>query len=195
MRPARLIATIMLAAVAVTGCAAHSSAARQAPATQPSGTAPPQSPAPTTTPPSTSGSQGGQSAAGRCQASALRGSVQGTEGAAGTIWTTIRLRNVSDRTCTVKGIPEVRLLGVDGDPVTAPSVPDGPGGSQVALRPGGTAIFAYGEPNVCDAIASGSHIRVTLPRGQGTLTVRLGAEATYGTCARVRVQAIRPATG
>jgi hypothetical protein len=195
MRPARLIATIMLAAVAVTGCAVHSSATHQTPATQPSGTAPPQSPAPTTTPPSTSGPQGGQSTTGRCQASALRGSVQGTEGAAGTIWTTIRLRNVSDRTCTVRGVPEVRLLGADGDPVTAPSVADGPGGSQVALRPGRTAIFAYGEPNVCDSTVSGSRIRVTLPGGQGSLTVALGAEATYGTCARVKVQAIKPATG
>jgi hypothetical protein len=195
MRSARIIAAVMLAAVAVTGCAAHSSAAHQAPATQPSGTAPPQSPAPSTTPPSTSGSSGGQSATGRCQASALRGSVQGTEGAAGTIWTTIQLRNVSDRTCTLKGIPGVRLLDAKGEPVTAPSVPDGPGGSQVALRPGRTATFAYGEPNVCETTVSGSRIRVTLPRGSGSLTVSLGAEATYGTCASVHVQAIRPATG
>ena len=92
-------------------------------------------------------------------------------------------------------MPSGRLLGADGDPVTAPSLPDGPGGSQVALRPGRTAIFAYGEPNVCDSTVSGSHIRVTLPGGQGPLTVALGAEATYGTCARVKVQAITPATG
>ena len=194
MRPARIIVAVTLAAVAVTGCAAHSGAAHPA-ATPPPATAPPQSPAPTTTPPSASGSTGGQPATGRCQAGALRGSFQGTEGAAGTIWTTIRLRNASDRTCTVRGIPQVRLLGANGSPVTAPSVPDGPGGSLVALRPGQAATFAYGEPNVCDRTVSGSRIRVTLPGGQGSLTVGLGAEARYGTCAPVRVQAMERATG
>ena len=89
----------------------------------------------------------------------------------------------------------VFLLGANGSPVTAPSVPDGPGGSPVALRPGQAATFAYGEPNVCDRTVSGSRIRVTLPGGQGSLTVGLGAEARYGTCAPVRVQAMERATG
>jgi Protein of unknown function (DUF4232) len=183
MRPARTILAVVLAAAAATGCTAQSSAVR--PATPAPATAP------SPTPPSTS--SGGQPATGRCQASALRGSIQGTEGAAGTLWTTVRLRNASGRTCTVKGIPGVRLLGADGSPVTAPSVPDGPGGSLVTLKPGQAATFAYAEPNVCDSTVSGSRIRVTLPKGQGSLTVALGAEAKYGTCARVRVQAIQRA--
>ena len=194
MRPARTIAAVILAAVAVTGCAGHTSAAHPA-ATPPSSTASPQTPAPTTTtPPTTSGSSAGQPA-GRCQATALRGSVTGTEGAAGTIWTTVRLRNVSGRTCTVAGFAQVRLLGADGAPVTAPSVPDGPGGPRIALRPGQAVTFPYGEPNVCDSTVAGSRIRVTLPDGRGSVIVGLGAEARYGTCAPVHVQAMRRATG
>jgi len=183
MRPARIIATVMFAAaVAVTGCSARST------------TADPSLDAAPTTPPSTASPSGGRPTTGRCDASALRGSVQGSEGAAGTIWTTIRLRNASARTCTVKGTAEVRLLGGQGQPVTAPSKPDGPGGSLVALRPGQAARFAYGAHNVCDRTVAGSRLRVTLPSGQGSLVVPLGAEARFGTCASVRVHALEPAT-
>jgi hypothetical protein len=36
---------------------------------------------------------------------------------------------------------------------------------------------------------------VTLPRGGGSLTAGRGAQARYGTCAPVHVQAMRRATG
>jgi hypothetical protein len=189
MRPARIIAAVMFAAaVAVTGCA-RSTADGPSAAPQPPEPVPPLVTAPTT-PPATAG----RPATGRCDASALQGSVQGSEGAAGTIWTTIRLRNASGRTCTVKGIPEVRLLDAQGQHATPPSRPDGPGGSLVRLRPGQAASFAYATPNVCDRTAAGSRIRVTLPAGQGSLVVPLGVEARYGTCASVRVRALEPAT-
>jgi len=194
MRPVRIIAAIMFAAaVAVTGCSARSTTADPSATPQRPGAAPPVPAAPTTkpqpgdgpvTPPST----------GRCDASALRGSVQGGDGAAGTIWTTIQLRNASGRTCTVKGIPEVRLLGAQGQPLTAPSEPDGPGGSLVGLRPGEAARFAFSFANVCDRTVAGSRLRVTLPAGQGSLVVPLGAEARFGTCASVRVQALEAPT-
>jgi hypothetical protein len=194
MRPVRIIAAVMFAAaVAVTGCSARSTAAGPPAASQPSEPAPPLVTAPGT-PPSTTAPSGGQPATGRCAASALQGSVQGTEGAAGTIWTTIRLRNASGRTCTVKGIPEVRLLDGQGHPATAPSRPDGPAGSLVVLRSRQAASFAYAAPNVCDRTAAGSRLRVTLPSGQGSLVVPLGAEARYGTCASIRVRAIERAT-
>jgi Protein of unknown function (DUF4232) len=190
MRPVRIIAAVVfVAAVAVTGCSARSTAAGPPAAPQPPEPVPPLVTAPTTPPPTA-----GRPATGRCDASALRGSVQGSEGAAGTIWTTIRLRNASGGTCTVRGIPEVRLLDAVGQPVTAPSEPDGPGGSLVALRPGQAASFAYGAPNVCDRTVSGSRLRVTLPLGQGSLVVPLGAEARVGTCASVRVHALEPAS-
>jgi hypothetical protein len=193
MRPVRIIAAVMFAAaVAVTGCSARSAAGGPSPAPQPPETTAPLVTAPAA-PPSTSPPVR-RPATGRCDASALQGSVQGTEGAAGTIWTTIRLRNASGTTCTVRGIPEVRLLGGQGQPVTAPSRPDGPAGSLLRLRPGQAASFAYAEPNVCDRTVAGSRLRVTLPAGQGSLVVPLGAEVRYGTCARIYVRALGRAT-
>ena len=192
MRPARIIATVAFAAaVAVTGCSAHSTATHPSAAPQaPETTAPSHRPA-TGTAPSTVGPSGDQPVTGRCDASVLAGSVQGSEGAAGTIWTTVRLRNASAGTCRVKGIPGVRLLGLQGRPVTAPSVPDGPAGPPVVLRPGQAAWFAFGEPNVCDRSAVGSRLLVTLPQGRGSLVVDLGGETRYGTCASVHVQTLR----
>jgi len=205
MRPARIIATVVFAAaIAITGCSAPTTATHPSPAPQPPGTSPPLNPVPTIkpqpgpgleTPPSTYDPSGGRPATSRCAASALRGSVQGTEGAAGTIWTTIQLRNTSPRTCTVKGIPEVRLLGAQGQPVTAPSLPDRRhAGSLVVLRPGQAAHFVFTEPNVCDTTVAGSRLRVTLPSGQGSVIVPLGTETRFGTCASVGVQALEAST-
>jgi hypothetical protein len=205
MRPARIIAAIVLvAAVAATGSyLAISTAARPSAASQPPATPSPVSSAPTgkpqsgagpDLPPSSTNPSGGQPTPGRCAASALRGSVQDQDGAAGTIYTTIGLRNLSATTCTVKGIPQVRLLGDQGQPVTAPSAPSGPAGSVVALRPGQAARFTFSHPNACDSTVAGSRLRVTLPSGQGSLTVPLGAVTAFGTCASVRVQALEAST-
>jgi Protein of unknown function (DUF4232) len=210
MRPSRIIAVVALAAaVAATGSylavatATHPSpsSASQPPATaspvssaaagtrQPAAVGPDQSPSTSGTSPS-----GGQPAPGPCAAPALRGSVQDQDGAAGTIYTTIRLRNVSAETCTVKGIPQVRLLGDQGQPATAPSVPSGPVGSAVVLRPGKAARFTFSRPNACDALVAGSRLRVTLPGGQGSLTVPLGAVTAFGTCSSVRVRTLEAST-
>jgi hypothetical protein len=193
MRPARIVATVMVtAAVAVTGCSAHTTATRPAAAPPPPAAAPPRPPTPPTTPPPTSRPPRQRPAAGRCDASALAGSVQGSEGAAGTIYSTIQLRNASARTCTVQGIPQVRLLGAQGQPVTAPSAPGGPGGSLVVLRPGEPARFVIAVPDVCDRTVTGSRLRVTLPRGQGSVVVALGGQVAFGTCRSVGVRALEP---
>jgi hypothetical protein len=205
MRPARIIATVVFAAaIAITGCSAHSTATHSSPAPQPPGTAPPLNPVATIrpqpgpdleTPPSTNDPSGDRPVTGRCAASALRGSVQDTEAAAGTIWTTIQLRNASATTCTVEGIPEVRLLGAQGQPVTAPSLPDRRhAGSLVVLRPGQAAHFVFTEPNACETTVAGSRLRVTLPSGQGSVVVPLGTETRFGTCASVVVQALEAST-
>jgi hypothetical protein len=205
MRPARIITAITLAAaVAATGSylavstATPPSAASQPPATpSPASSAPTAKPQPgagPNLPPSTTSPSGDQPTLGRCAASALAGSVLGTEGAAGTIYTTIGLRNTSAKPCTVKGIPEVRLLGVQGQPVTAPSAPGGPAGSPVVLRPGQAARFAFSRPDACDALVAGSLLRVRLPAGQGSLSVPLGAVTAFGSCASVRVRALEAST-
>src|SRR5215213_5478231 len=131
----------------------------------------------------------GQPPPSRCAASALRGSVQASDGAAGTIYTTIGLRNLSARACTVKGVPQVRLLNDEdqSQPLTAPSVPGGPAGSLVVLRPGGAARFTFSRPNACDRTVAGSRLWVTLPQSQGSLVVDLGGDTQFGTCARVGV--------
>jgi len=210
MRPARIIAAVALAtAVAATGSyLAISTATRPSAASQPPAAASPVSAAPTARPQpgagpdlpsSTTSPSGDQPTPGRCAASALRASIQGSEGAAGTIYTTIALRNISANTCTVKGIPQVRLLGDQGQPVTAPSVPGGPAGSLVVVRPGQAARFTYSQSNVCDTVVAGSRLGVTLPWGQESLTLPwgqesltlpLGAGATFGTCASVGVRAL-----
>jgi len=199
MRPARILTIVLfVAAVAVTGCTAHATAPHPAAAPETPATAPPPAPTPkpTTpapkppdTPPPTTGPPVDRPATGRCAASALRGSDQGNEGAAGTIWYTVRLRNASARTCTVKGSPEVRLLDAFGQPlfVSGPARPDG---SVVTLRPGAAAQFALGVSDVCDSTVGGSRIRVTLPRGQGSLVVKLG----FATCRSLQVQPLAPAT-
>jgi hypothetical protein len=114
--------------------------------------------------------------------------------ATGHIWYRVQLRNTSGRSCTVKGIPGVRLLGSHRQPVTAPSVPGGPAGSLVVLRPGQAAGFVFSEPNACDSFVMGSRLLVTLPQGQGSLVVDLGGTTRFGTCGRVGVQALQAAT-
>ena len=192
----RLPAVLFLAALLLSACARGQTAdptATPAPAIAPTTT--PQTSGAPETPPSTNGPPVDLPGIRRCAASALQGSVQGSEGAAGTIWTTIQLRNASARTCTVKGIPGVRLLGAHGQPVTAPSVPDRRhAGSLVVLRPGRAAHFVFTQPNVCDNTVAGSRLRVTLPSGQGSLVVQLGGQTRFGTCARVGVGAVQAQT-
>ena len=201
MRPARIIAIVVAAAaVAATGSyIARSTATHPAAAPQPQATAPPTPTGPQpkpgpNLPPSTTSPSGGRPVTGRCAASALAASVQGSDGAAGHIWYRVQLRNTSARKCTVQGIPGVRLLGAQGQPVTAPSVPGGPAGSLVVLRPGKTAHFTFSEPNACDSFVSGSRLLVTLSQGRGSLVVGLGEETRFGTCGRVGVQALQAAT-
>lgn len=204
MRPARIITAIVFAAaVAVTGWTASSIADRPAATAQPPAAASPREPSPSAkpqpgpgpdTPPSTTSPRRDGPATGRCGPSALRGSVQGGDGAAGTIWVTIQLRNASTRPCTVLGIPQVRLLGAQGQPVTAPSSPEGPAGSLVVLRPGRAASFEFHYPNACDTAVAGSRLRVTLPAGQGSVVVDLGGKTRFGTCASIGARALQAST-
>ena len=194
----RLPAVLFIAALMLSACARGQTAdpnATPAPATTIAPATTTQTSGAPETPESTNGPPVDRHGIRRCAASALRGSVQGSDGAAGTIWTTVQLRNASARTCTVKGSPEVRLLGAHGQPVTAPSVPNRrQAGSLVVLRPGQAAHFVFTQPNVCDHTVAGSRLRVTLPSGQGSLVVQLGAETRFGTCARVGVGAVQAQT-
>jgi hypothetical protein len=204
MRPVRAVIAVVFAAAVAAGCTAHPptgpSAAPLTTAAAPTTSAAPGGSSVTTgdrpyTPPSTSSPSGGQPAAARCDGAGLRGSFLGTEGAAGTIWVTLRLRNVSGRSCTVASVPDVRLLGAQGQPVTPPSLPAGPRGSLVRLRPDAAARLSFAASNVCDARVAGTRVRVTLGAGQGSLVVRLGEEPGLSTCRSLRVQPLAPDAG
>jgi Protein of unknown function (DUF4232) len=206
MRPTRIIAAIALAAavaatgsyLAVTTTTTHPPAAAQPPAPTSLVASPPTGPpqaggGPGRPTRSTTNPTGGQPTPARCAASALRGSVVDRDGAAGTLYTTIGLRNTSATTCTVQGIPQVRLLNNQdhSQSLTAPSAPGGPAGSAVVLRPGGVARFTFvSRPAACDRYVVGSWVAVTLPQGQGSLVVDLGEDTAFGTCASVGVRAL-----
>ena len=204
MRPAKIIAAVALAAaVAATGSyLAVSTASHPSAAAQPPGAATPREPSPGADPQpgpgpdtrTTTSPHRDRPGTDRCDPSALPGAVQGGDGAAGTIWMTIQLRNASAKTCTVKGIPQVRLLGAQGQPVTAPSRPEGPAGSLVVLRPGRAARFEFHYPNACDSAVVGSRLRVTLPQQQGSVIVPLDTQTRFGTCASVGVRALQAST-
>jgi hypothetical protein len=187
----RLSAVLFLAALMLSACARGQAAdptATTAPAIAPTATT--QTTGEPKVPPSTTGPPVDRPAIRSCAASALRGSDQGGDGAAGTLWSTIQLRNVSARTCTVKGSPKVQLLSAQGEPLFA-AAPARPGGALVTLRPGAAAQFALGVSDVCDSFVAGSRIRVTPTPGKGSLVVQLG----FATCRSPSVNGLEPATG
>jgi hypothetical protein len=191
----RLPAVLFLAALLLSACArgqATDPAATPAPAIAPPTT--PQASGEPKVPPSTAGPpvDVDRPGIGRCAASALRGSNQGSDGAAGTIWFTIQLRNISARTCTVKGSPGVRLLSVQGQPLIASTPVRLDGGSLVTLRPGRAARLVFSSPHACDSFVMASRIRVTLSHGQGSLVVQLGED--LDACRHLYVQHLEPAT-
>jgi hypothetical protein len=190
----RLPAVLFLAALLLSACARGQTAgptATAAPSIAPTATV--QTSGEPKVPPSTTGPPVDQPAVRRCVASALRGSNPSSDGAAGTIYFTIQLRNVSARTCTVKGSPGVRLLDAQGQPLFA-AAPARPDGALVTLRPGRAARLVFSSPHACDSFVWSSRIRVTLPHGQGSLVVPLGEN--LDTCRHLYVvQPLEPAAG
>jgi hypothetical protein len=192
----RLPAVLFLAALLLSACARGQAAgptATAAPATTIAPTATTQTSGEPKVPPSTGPPvDGDRPGIGCCAASALRGSNPSSDGAAGTIYFTIQLRNISARTCTVKGSPGVRLLDAQGQPLFA-AAPARPDGVLVTLRPGRAARLVVVSQHVCDSfVVTGSRIRVTLPRGQGSLVVPLGEN--LDTCRGLSAQPLEPAT-
>jgi Domain of unknown function (DUF4232) len=116
----RLPAVLFLAALLLSACARGHEAdpnATAAPAIAPTTT--PQTSGRPETPPSTNDPPVDRPGPRRCAAAALRGSIHGSDGAAGTSWSIVQLRNASARTCTVRGSPKVQLLSAQGQPLFA----------------------------------------------------------------------------
>jgi hypothetical protein len=122
-----------------------------------------------------------------CVASQLTGTFSGIPGSAGagSISYVLRLRNVSETTCFVSGIPQLRLVGKTGKLLPTRVRPSHPGALtavRVVVAPYGytaaTARFSPDVPGVgesgpgpCEATAY--RARVMPPPGGGTLVVPL----------------------
>jgi hypothetical protein len=122
-----------------------------------------------------------------CRGSQLAASfsvIHGSAGA-GNIVYALRLRNHSDRSCLVSGLPRLRLLGRSGRALPTHVVAAHPGqltAVRVVLRPGAYAsASARFSPDVpgpgegvtdrCEPVAY--RARVTAPPGGGTTTARI----------------------
>lgn len=126
-----------------------------------------------------------------CSGSHLAGRVAGSSGAAGTISLAIRLRNVSNRACTMSGYPRLRIVnGTTRLPtrVTHGRLPllERPV-KRVRLAPGGVAtiLVAYedvpvGKETRC---RSGDALLVRPPRSGSAVRVRAATTA----CGRGRL--------
>jgi len=199
MRPARIIAVVVLAAaVAATGSyialsTAHPSAAAPA-ATQSSATTPVPTPI-STVPPATYLPTPPPSPPGACRTAQLHLQTGQIEGAMGQRFITYGLRNRSAVACTLFGFPGVHLLDAHGG--VLPTVvghgyfDTGPA-TRVLLRPGGWAFFTLQEgvnpydtdPQPCPTVT----LAITPPNQHQALTV---PEAIAPCGGRVSVSPIR----
>ncbi len=75
----------------------------------------------------------------RCQTSQLRGFIAGQNGGAGSVYTTLALRNASGAACSITGYPGVSLVDSAGRQIGRPARWDSRPVRRVVLLPGGAA--------------------------------------------------------
>jgi hypothetical protein len=116
-----------------------------------------------TVPPSTTTTAAGPP---DCASSGLGAVVSNWQAAAGVMYQTISLTNISDAPCTLAGYPTLGVTSSDGTPLPAPTsnVPElgattagatGPTTSMVALAPQAVGWFEISYPEVCYQILTG----------------------------------------
>jgi hypothetical protein len=201
MRPARIIAAVLLAAaVAATGSYLALSTAHQpaAASTQPSTatSAPTISPAthPITPPPTTPPTNPTPSPPAACRTAQLQLRAGQEEHAMGHVYSTYGFRNRSTVACTMTGHPGVQLLDAHGVVVPIVLSLDAEPAATVLLRPGGWAFFIIGEgvlpeyndPQPCPVAST---LVVTPPNQQQALTIQPGLAPCGG---RLSITAVRP---
>lgn len=124
-----------------------------------------------------------------CQVSDLHASVEGTQGAAGTIEVTFRLTNVSPSTCVMWGYPGALLLGHGGAPL--PTVVKRGGSlsflnisvTTTSVVAGGSAYFNMGYTDVPGggpSCSNSSSLEITPPNDTEQLVVPVAIEACDG---------------
>lgn len=125
-----------------------------------------------------------------CQVSDLHASVEGTEGAAGTIEVTFRLTNVSPSTCVFWAYPGALLLSHSGAPLPTDVIP---GGSLSFLNipvttttvvAGGSAFFNLGYSDVVSggesSCPTATSLEITPPNDTQQLVVQVTIDACDG---------------
>lgn len=118
--------------------------------------------------------------ASSCAPSQLSGSIAGTEGAAGTQFVTIALRNTSSSPCSLEGSPSVELLDASGASLRVreqTGLPEGPSlePSTLLLHPGQTATVTIATHDVnvgAQPCVEASSARIS-PTGGGGIDVAL----------------------
>jgi Protein of unknown function (DUF4232) len=109
-----------------------------------------------------------------CSSTQLRAQQVRTEGAAGSVYVTVRFTNVSEQACWLAGYPKVLFFTEDGRPLTTASRRNGGPTPKVVLRPSGTAEFfiRYPNPGVAQCRPHRTHrYLVTPPRASQPLLV------------------------
>ena len=130
-----------------------------------------------------------EAATPRCSTTQLRAEQVTREGAAGSVYVTVRFANVSQTACSLAGYPQVLFFAEDGRPLTTASRRNGGPTPKVVLEPTGTAEFflRYPNPGVADCRPRTTHrYLVTPPRASLPLLVESTARLSLcpGTVSR-----------
>jgi len=131
---------------------------------------------------------------GRCHTSELAASAGQTNGAAGTTYGTIVLRNTSSTACTLTGFPGLLRLDASGRPLPTTVVRSQDTPTRVPLAPGAVASFGYSYSNVPSGNATAcappaTLTQVTPPDERDRLSVRVALSPCEG--GRVLVGPVR----
>jgi Protein of unknown function (DUF4232) len=119
----------------------------------------------------------------RCASSQLSGSETASDGAAGTAFVTIAVRNVSSSTCLLRGSPKVEMLGASGTPLPVREHAGLSGAptshpTTVALHPRERArlVVAFIDVNIRELRCLDARtLRIRPLRARGALQVPLGS--------------------
>ncbi|ALG05658.1 DUF4232 domain-containing protein [Kibdelosporangium phytohabitans] len=125
---------------------------------------------------------------GLCKASALKITVSGGDGAAGTIYRNLVFTNSSSAPCTIQGFPGVSYVtGDDGHQVGPAAVRVGTKGDAIKLAPGASASAPVGfvqvgnfDPAVCKPTEVRG-LRVYPPQETASMFVPLAGTGCAGT--------------
>ena len=122
-------------------------------------------------------------------------------GAAGTLYETLVIKNTSMSDCVTGGYPGISLDNSMGTQLGMAAGRMGGSGSQVTLAPGASAtdIFSYGDAAVSTEMgcnpAPGADIRVYLPNATGSALVPFDHDGCTGDVGYLNVWAVNVAPG